>query len=354
MPQFSEEALALESIQYLLEFKNSHNFEQVANYIQTLNHLKILVVGEVIIDEYIYCHALGKSGKEAMLVLRKEMSERFAGGILAVSNHISNYCEDVILASCLGSENPEDDFVRNNLRSNIRPFFISKSGSPTIIKRRFLDNYSRAKLLGVYDINDEFLSDDEQALFLRILEEQMRNCDAVVVTDYGHGLITSKIIDFLVENAPFLAVNTQINASNYGFHTVSRYPRADFVCVNEGELRLNYRARRSDLEEITLNLSNQIDCPRILVTRGSNGSVVYDQDAGFYYCPAFSTKVVDRIGAGDAVFAISSLLASQSTPADIINFTANVIGSLAVLITGNQKSINKDQLFLAIRGLLDT
>jgi len=240
------------------------------------------------------------------------------------------------------------------LRANVRPLFITKTDSPTIVKRRFLDNYTRAKLLGVYDINDEFLSDDEQKLFLQVIEEQINNCDAVVVTDYGHGLITSKIIDYLVANAPFLAVNTQINASNYGFHTISRYSRADFVCVNEGELRLNYRARRSDLNEITLNLSSQIDCQRILVTRGSNGSIIYDQEKGFNYCPAFSTKVIDRIGAGDAVFAISSLLSIQNAPVEIINFVANVIGSLAVLITGNEKSINKDKLIPAIGDLLDT
>ena len=337
---------------YIKEFCNHYSSDTLWKYIDNLKSLKILVIGEVIIDEYVYCDALGKSGKEPMLAMRFLSKERFAGGILAVANHVSNFCQKVTLASYLGSENPEEVFAREHLQKNVTPFFVTKSQSPTIIKQRIVDCYTLSKMLGIYEINDELLLEVEEAQFCQLLETLIPESDAVIVTDYGHGLITPKIVDLLAKQSPFLAVNTQINASNIGFHTISRYPHADFVCIHEGELRMDYRSRVSNVEDLVLDLSKRLNCNSILITRGSNGTLTYNQEEGFATCPAFATKIVDRLGAGDAVFAITSLLAVQKAPPEVINFVGNTVGSQAVMIVGNQKSINKSQLFNAIGSLL--
>lgn len=353
MSQLSENLFPPEVIAYLEEIKKKYSSDQVIYTLEKATGLRILIIGETIIDEYVFCDAIGKSGKEAMLVMQFDSMSQYAGGVLAVANHIANFCGNISLASYLGIMNPNEAFVREHLHSNITPYFISKTDSPTIIKRRILDKYSNSKLLGVYELNDQYLSEDEESEFIKILKPLILDCDAVVVADYGHGLITEKVIEFLVENAPFLAVNTQVNASNFGFHTVSRYPHADFVCVNENELHMDYRSRQCDLKEIIVNLSSKLDCKYIIVTRGSNGSLTFKKDEGFFSCPAFATKVIDRIGAGDAVFAITALLAIQSAPANIINLIANLVGSQAVTIVGNQESICKEPLFSAIRKVLN-
>jgi rfaE bifunctional protein kinase chain/domain len=340
-----------EVVSYIDNFRDHFSSDLLWKYIENLKSLRVLVIGEAIIDEYVYCDALGKSGKEPMLAMRYISKERFAGGILAVANHISDFCQQVTLASYLGNENPEEEFVRDHLKKNITPFFITKTQSPTIIKRRIIDQYTLSKILGLYEINDELLLEDEEDQFCQQLELLLPDCDLVIVTDYGHGLITPKIVDLLAKHSPFLAVNTQINASNIGFHTISRYPHADFVCIHEGELRMNYRSRSDNVEDLVLDLSKRLDCKSILITRGAHGTMTYTQDDGFSTCPAFAIKVVDRIGAGDAVFAICSLLAAQKAPSEVINFVGNMVGSQAVMVVGNQRSINKSQLFNAI-GLL--
>jgi len=336
---------------YLTDFRNHFSSDYLWKYIESLKPIKVLVIGESIIDEYVYCEAMGKSGKEAMLVMRYLSRERFAGGILAVANHVSSFCQKVDLATYLGCENTEEAFVKEHLYKNVSPKFILKSQSPTIVKRRIVDKYSLSKLLGIYEINDELLLLEEEEEFCRLLEPLLKDCDVVIVTDYGHGLITPKIIDLLVAQSPFLAVNTQINASNLGFHTISRYPHADFVCIHEGELRMDYRNRKTDIHELVLDLSTRLKSNSILITRGANGTMTYNETEGFVTCPAFATKVVDRIGAGDAVFAITALLASQNAPSDVINFVGNTIGSQAVMIVGNERAVSKSQLFNAI-GLL--
>ena len=78
-------------------------------------------------------------------------------------------------------------------------------------------------------------------------------------------------IEVLCREARFLAVNTQSNAGNLGYHTISKYPRADYVCIAENEMRLDARDRRGDLRGMVRQLSQRLHCGRMVVTRGKRG-----------------------------------------------------------------------------------
>ena len=71
----------------------------------------------------------------------------------------------------------------------------------------------------------------------------MPEYDAVVVIDYGHGLLDRYAVDTICRKSRFLAVNAQSNAGNQGYHTISKYPRADYVTLAENEARLDARDR---------------------------------------------------------------------------------------------------------------
>jgi len=337
---------------FIGKFKSKFSNIDVLNYLKKIKNLKILVIGEIIIDEYIYCDALGKSGKEATLAMKYRYSERYAGGSLAIANHISNFSNNVALASYLGDRNSEETFVCKNLNENVETIFISKSNSPTIVKKRIIDKYSMSKLLGVYDINDDWLTSNEEKELYDILEKRLSEFDLVIIADYDHGLITPKIVDLLAEKAPFLSVNTQVNAANIGFHAISKYHRADFICTNESEIRLDRRNRKGELKELIKELAEKISCNKIMITRGTNGSMVFSNENGFTACPAFAIKIVDRVGAGDAVLSITSMLAAINAPAEIISFIGNLVGAEAVAIVGNKKPLQQDLLIKGINDFL--
>jgi len=347
IPSFDEE-----TNRYLHDFRRKYSPDDIFNEIDNLRDLKVMVIGESIIDEYVYCESMGKSGKESVLVMKYLSKERYAGGALAIANHLSDFCDKVTLLSYLGDKKPEEDFVRNRLAANIEPIFVYKAESPTITKRRFLDSYSLAKLLGVYDLNGEPLNGEDQNILCGILKERLQEFDVIIVADYDHGLITPKIIDILTNGTPFLAVNTQINAANIGFHTISKYGNADYVCIHEGEIRLDQRSRKGDLRDLVRNLSTRMNNPSVMITRGSNGSLFYREDEGFTTCPAFAVKIVDRTGAGDAVFALTSLMAVRRAPSDAISFVGNLVGADAVSIVGNERAIDKIKLMKSITSLM--
>ena len=118
-----------------------------------------------------------------------------------------------------------------------------------------------------------------KALYAR-LKAALPGFDAVVVTDYGHGMMTPEIVELLCGQDCFLAVNTQTNAANQGFNTVSKYRRADFICISEKELRLEARSRSKDLRLIIAETAEKLSCKRMLITRGNQGCVCYGKGGG--------------------------------------------------------------------------
>ena len=95
-------------------------------------------------------------------------------------------------------------------------------------------------------------------------------------------MLGPEAVDLLCNQARFLAVNTQVNAANHGLNTISKYRRADYICVSENEIRLEARSRRRDLRDIVLEVAAKLSCERIVITRGKHGSLCYGKGEGFF------------------------------------------------------------------------
>ena len=236
---------------FLERFRVEHTPEEIIGHLQAIRKKKVLVIGETIIDEYQFCTVLGKSSKEPVLAALHNRTERYAGGVLAIANHVSNFCDEVGLLSALGTENSREDFVLANLNKNVRPHFLRLPDAPTIVKRRFLEEHLSAKLFEVYEMRNERLTPALEEQFLKKIDELLPQYDVVIVADYGHGLLTERAVQFICARAKFLAVNVQVNAGNRGFNLISKYPRADFVSLGEPEVRLDARKMAEDIAGIT-------------------------------------------------------------------------------------------------------
>lgn len=328
--------------------------QDVLGGLAQFSKLRVAVVGETIIDEYVYCDALGKSGKEPMLVSRFISSQSHGGGALAVANHLADFCAKVTLVSALGAEEPREDFVRSALRPEVIPHFIAKEDSPTIVKRRYLDNYSLAKMMGVYHLNSAPLVKADEEAFCGLLTAVLPACDVVIVADYGHGLMTSRVIAEVIAKASFLSINTQMNAANHGYHTLSKYARADYGCLHEGELRLDARDLEGDIRAILAETTRRIGAKSFTITRGKNGTLHHRHGEGFYESPSLAREVVERVGAGDAVLAITSLAAACELAPEVLGVLGNLAGAQQVAVIGNSASVSKPHLVARVREMLPT
>jgi rfaE bifunctional protein nucleotidyltransferase chain/domain len=326
--------------EYLDAFRKQHSAADVVGQLKKAEALSVLVVGEAIIDDYQYCEAIGKSSKEPTLAVKSLHHQRFAGGILAVANHVAGFVKNVSLLTFVGDREDQMDFIRAHVNPKVRATYLVQRDSPTIVKKRLIEHYFFTKMLEVYTINDAALPAENEQSLCEALDRLVPQHDLAIVADFGHSMMTPKAVDILARKARFLAVNTQANAGNMGYNVISKYPRADYVSLAEKEMRLEARNYRGDLPPMLEDLSRKLDCPRVMVTRGRNGSLAFQRDAGFFFVPALTTHVVDRVGAGDASLSISSLLAAQGAPMDLISFVGNAVGAWAVSIFGNEKAVD--------------
>lgn len=339
--------------EYVTAFSSRYGTSDVLKYLDNSKGLKVLVIGETIIDEYSYCDVLGKSGKEPILAAKHVGTERFAGGIVAIANHVSAFVDQVTMLTFLGRNDSQEEFIRERLDPKVSPVFLHLDGdAPTITKRRFVEADRFLKLFEMYVMGDGENKTSESTVLCENLALLLPEHDLIIVADYGHGMLGPEAVDLICAKSRFLAVNSQINAGNHGFNVITKYPRADYICISEGELRLDARSRVKDLKEIVTDLSSKISCESIVVTRGERGSLCYSQAQGFFEIPAFTSHVIDRIGAGDAVLSISALCMGQGAPVEVAGFVGNVSGASAVATVGNRNAVEAVSLIRHVETLL--
>ena len=172
-----------------------------------------------------------------------------------------------------------------------------------------------------------------------------------MVNDFGHGLLTEKLRDYLSGSRKFLALNTQANSANHGYNNVTNYRHADYIAIDEPELRLASKSKFGHIEALSTDIRRQLAANTLLVSRGGNGSAILTSN-GYLESPAIATRIVDRIGAGDALFAITSPCAFRGAAPEVLGFIGNCVGGLAVEIVCNREPIKPVALFKFIQTLL--
>jgi len=266
-----------------------------------IKDFKVLMVGDAIMDEYIYVRTIGKAVKESALSCSFVKKESFFGGVWAAANHVRNFCAQVDV----------------------------RCGPQTMWNSRIVEEVYLRKLIVTHELKDNL---ERQDPF------DARLYDLVIVCDFGHGTMTKELIAKLSKEARYLAVNTQTNATNYGFNLITKYPRTDFVVLDELEARLAARDRDSPIEDVILELG----CKNIIVTRGANGAIGFD--GAFERQKAVAENVRDTMGAGDAFLAIASPFAAAGCSMKELIQIGNAAGAAKVGIIGHRASVDKEAL----------
>ncbi|WP_419784188.1 PfkB family carbohydrate kinase [Maridesulfovibrio sp.] len=330
--------------EYLKMFRSRYRLDNVLDHLESMQDLNVLIIGDTILDEYQIASTLGKSSKDPILALKYQSHELYAGGALAVANHVANFAGEVTLLTMLGEHERYEDFIREKLDGKITPRFFTRPKGPTTLKRRFIDSYSLSKVMEIYVMDDSPLPDSLEQEICAELENIISDYDLVLAADFGHGLISPALIELLAEKAPYLAVNTQANAGNRGFNTIGKYPRMDFFSLAEHELRLETRDQLNELRPLLIETGNRLQTKISLVTQGSRGCSLYNPESEFVRIPSFQSNVVDRVGAGDALFSIAAMAACMGLHEELVGFLGNIAGSLAVQIMGNDQPIDKQSM----------
>ena len=334
---------------FLKKISKKYPFDLIVDKINQLKKLKILLVGETIIDQYIFGDVLGKSGKEPHLVLNEKLQETYLGGAAAIANHLVSFSKSVNFITLAGREKQYLSLIKKLLKKNIYTNFFSKPDGKTIVKKRYIDEVSKNKLLGVYSIDEEKFKENSEKKLINQIRQKSKKSDLILVSDYGHGLISRKTASEFNKSKTFFSLNAQINASNRGFHSLIKYKNIDSLIINENELRHEMRDKVGNLEKMGHELMRFLKIKKLIITRGNKGALLVEISGKATYAPAFANRLVDKVGAGDTMLAVISLCMKIKLPGDLYLFLGSLAGAIAVENIGNSTFINKDELIRKIQ-----
>ena len=328
-----------ETRSYLKGIASKYSLEYIFSILNRVKDLKILVIGEAIIDQYHYCEGMDKSRKSNVVVYKYLSEESFAGGSLAIANHIAGLSKNVTLATLTGSDSDKlKVFLKEKMDPSVRLLNFVRPDSQTIVKRRFIN--TNQKLFEVCYLNDSPLNGKLEKQITGKLKKIIRNFDLVIVSDFGHGFLTDNLAATICKEAKFLAVNTQTNGANMGFNFITRYKDVAYAALDELEIRYAAHDKIGELSKVMRSVAQRINCDNLIITRGNNGALSLLKKKELISAPALATNVVDPIGAGDAFFAFTAGLVAAKAPQELAVFVGNAVGALAVQIICNRQPVD--------------
>ena len=329
---------------FINSLKKKFTYNKIEKELKKFKKLKVLVIGELIIDKYCFGDIIGKSGKEPHLVLKENLVEHYLGGSAAIAQHISTFVKSVKIISPFGGEKFYNSILKKSFQKNIKQsFFKPNSNFKTIVKTRFVDKNSNYKLFGSYILPNEFNQKIENKI-IKIIKKNKRNFDMILICDYGHNFISKKIAKEIIKINKNTFLNTQINAANNGFHDINKYHSLNSIIINENELRQELRDKVSDIKILGKLLVRKKNIQNLIITRGSNGALLINKNNKIFSCPGFALKSIDKVGAGDAMLSIASLGLKLRLDPELILFTSAIAALISVESIGNKEHVTYEKL----------
>jgi rfaE bifunctional protein kinase chain/domain len=300
--------------------------------LEKFTQLKICVVGDLIIDEYITCESLGISQEDPTIVVTPIDSTRFVGGAGIVALHAAGLGATVNFFSVTGNDTLRD-YASEILSEKLNEVHLFVDHSrPTTLKQRYR---SKGKsLLRVSHLHQGAISIDLQSKFLKELNRVMSGCNLLVFSDFNYGCLPQTLVDEIIviaKNHGLILVADSQSSSQTG--DISRFKDMDLITPTEREARISSHNREDGLVILAEQLRLVANAKNILLKLGEEGLLIHWSDL------KNNTWLTDRIsalnnspkdvsGAGDSLLIVSAMtLACGGTI-----WEAACLGSLAAAI----------------------
>jgi rfaE bifunctional protein kinase chain/domain len=318
-------SIAVEKLMTLMSAEGV-TFSDLRDTLAKFKGLRAHVVGDTIVDSYTYCSMIGGMTKTPTMSVRFEKKVDYVGGAGVVAKHLRAAGADVTFSTVLGDD-AYKSFVLDDLNAaGVHCLQIVDGTRPTTNKNAIVAETYR--LLKVDTLDNRSISDKIVELLRRQLTETA--ADAVVFSDFRHGIFNRGTIAQLTDAIPqdvFRVADSQV-ASRWG--NILEFQGFDLITPNEREARFALGDQDSVVRPLALELYKRSGCGTLMLKCGERGIITYrsiapDDLRAFFNVDTFAGRVVDAVGAGDALLAYATL-AMVATKNEVI---ASILGNVA-------------------------
>ena len=283
--------------------KQDISFDKLLRALEDFKKLRILVIGDTIVDQFVSCDTLGVSSEAPVLAIRELENKEFIGGAAIIAQHVRSLGAKCTFVSVIG-EDHSAHFVKQNVHdAGIDTFLITDPSRPTTYKIRYMvDNQKllRVSRLKQHDISIEL--EDKIIQFLDTIE----NYDGIIISDFVYGVITEKVLNkiFEISKIKNIKVFGDVQCSSQ-LGDVTKFKNIELITPTEKEARIGLSDQTSGLEVLAHKLIRKTNNKNVVITLGSQGILAYSlnshQDLESEYFCALEEKPIDVAGAGDSV-----------------------------------------------------
>jgi D-beta-D-heptose 7-phosphate kinase/D-beta-D-heptose 1-phosphate adenosyltransferase len=301
---------------------------EVSKYMDKFPEARILVVGDIIMDEYIWGNVSRISPEAPVPVVDVQDQTKMLGGAANVLNNIISLGGRAILCGVIGND-PTGREILERLKTtgSATRGIVVEQKRPTSIKTRIIAH--NQQVVRFDRESRKGIESESRDKLLRIVQEQRGEIDAVLVADYGKGVVSEALMKSLRGLLPDMSVPLAVDPKTGNFEC---YRGVDVITPNHYEAGAFSRIEIMDEDTLVRagrQMLDELDCGTVLVTQGKDGMTLFEKNGEISHIPTVAKKVFDVTGAGDTVISTFCLgLASgmdMKSAAVISNFAAGIV-----------------------------
>jgi bifunctional ADP-heptose synthase (sugar kinase/adenylyltransferase) len=300
-------SLKLETLQILME-RNSITFDILRDVLSRMPGQRVHVVGDTIVDSYTHCTMIGGQTKTPTMSVLYERRLDYVGGAGIVAKHLTTAGAKVAFSTVLGDDALKTFAVEDMRAAGIDVRAVIDPSRPTVNKNAIVVGGYR--LLKVDTLDNRSISDNILASIVNTVRSTA--ADAVVYSDFRHGLFNRRTIPELIKAIPpkvYRVADSQV-ASRWG--NITEFTDFDMITPNEREARFALADQDSGVRPLASGLYDAARCKLLILKLGERGVLAcrdsdHESLDSFFVIDSFVDNVVDAVGAGDALLAYSTL-----------------------------------------------
>ncbi|UCG15271.1 MAG: adenylyltransferase/cytidyltransferase family protein [Phycisphaerales bacterium] len=291
------------------------NRENLLDALDRFRELRVAVVGDIVVDRYVFCDTIDVAGEAPMMSLAELREERFVGGAAIVARHLAALgARPFLLAATSADETAAR--VARALDSKGVEHHLIPSRPALVEKTRYLVEHT--KLLKVDKAARVPLDSLAERRAARVMLDVMNEIDALIVCDFGYGTVTTGLLQQILPE--FTRRETIVTADATGSRgRLLEFQHIDLLCPTERELRTVLNDFDHGLSSVAWELMRDTQAKHLIVTLGNRGLVTFQRRSLESKSPEWSGRLlsehvpllgghhVDRLGAGDALLAVATL-----------------------------------------------
>jgi len=296
------------------EFIDRHRISiaNLASALDQMHSLKVCVIGDTIVDDYIQCDPLGMSQEDPTIVVTPIMTERFIGGAAIVAAHARHMgARSVDFLSVIG-----DDAAGKHVSEKLDLYgvdanLVKDDSRPTTLKQRY--RAGNKTLLRVSHLRQHKISRSLQQRVLDRLKSILADTDLVIFSDFNYGALPQELVDQVTKECRHRSIMMAADSqSSSQFGDVSRFRGATLLTPTEREARIAMANYEDGLVVIAEALRQRADADNIAITLGAEGVLIHAKvtEKGQWLTDrlaALNTAPKDVAGAGDCLLVCAAM-----------------------------------------------